>query len=134
MNELTFRVNIADIKEELADFPGTFESWATKLATTSNAVSRTKLDLSLALAKKEIHIRQNPLNYGFPKLTEDTVKACLAADKDVNELERKLVDSEAEVRVLRAIVDSLEVKRSSLKYLCELATSGFVNLAPITGV
>lgn len=131
MNELNFRVSLANIKEELSEFPATYENWSSQLAEKSNLVFKTKLDISLARAKKEIDIRQNPLNYGFPKMTEGTVSACLEADKEIKALERILVDTEAEVRVLRAIVESLDVKRSSLKYLCELANSGFVALTPI---
>ncbi len=131
MNELNFRVSLTTIKEELAEFPATYENWASQLAEKMNLVFKTKLEISLARAKKEIDIRHNPLNYGFPKMTEGTVACCLEADKDINALERTLIDLEAEVRVLRAIVESLEVKRSSMKYLCELANSGFVSLSPI---
>lgn len=131
MSELSFKIEVAEIKEELADFPATYESWSSKLAEASNQAYTLKLQNKVLRAKKQIHIRQNPLEYGFPKLTEDTVSAILDANAEVVESDKAVALAEEEVRTLRAIVESLDVKRSSLKYLCELANSGFINLAPI---
>lgn len=133
MSELSFKIDPSNIKEELCDFAANYESWSTKLAEATNKVYALKLSNRVLRAKKETHIRQNPTDYGFVKLTEDTVTATLDSNKEVVASDTELLEAESEVRTLRAIVDSLETKRSSLKYLCELTSSGFLNLSPITG-
>jgi hypothetical protein len=86
--------------------------------------------LKISLAKMEIKVRQNPADFGFAKVTEDLVKAIVTAQPEIIAAMQKVADAKHEVNVIRAFVDALDVKRSSLKYLSELTISGYIGTIP----
>lgn len=76
-------------------------------------------------AQADRKIRQNPQDYGFAKTTEDLVKSTVAIQPEVVAIEDACVQAKHACNVTRAIIEALDVKRSSLKYLSELTLVGY---------
>jgi hypothetical protein len=87
--------------------------------------------LKLVEAKLSSDIRQNPVNYGITKTTEDTIKATILIQPDYIEAQAAVVAAKSKLSETRAVCDALDAKRSSLKYLTELSISGFLGSTPI---
>jgi hypothetical protein len=90
------------------------------------ALQRAENNLKLVEARLSIAIRQNPLNYGFAKVTEDLVKAIILTEPEYVEALDRVAEARAELTATRGVVDALEIKRSSLKYLAELTVAGYL--------
>lgn len=82
-------------------------------------------------AQVERKIRMNPVDFGFAKMTEDTVKSTVSIQPEVIEIEDKCVEAKHLCNATKAIVEALDVKRSSLKSLTDLTLSGYTGSAAI---
>jgi hypothetical protein len=132
--DLRLVINTEMLETEHASLPQQVSVWTFALADSIKEHALAQQELIRIRAKVEIHIRQNPTDYGFAKLTEDLTKTLVNSQKLVQEAEMKVIEAEHSMKTTRAVVDTLDVKRSSLKYMTELLTSGYIQSSPITGV
>ncbi len=124
--ELDLTVSPNNLLESWTTLPEDIKVWNSAMADALEAQYKAENKLELVKAQVSINIRKNPQDYGFPKVTEDQIKALVINDKGVQEAEDALLAAKVEVKQLQAIIESLDVKRSALKYLSELTVTGYV--------
>jgi hypothetical protein len=122
------RNRLADDSESL---PQDILLWNRAASEDATASLVAENHLKLVEAKLSIDIRQNPVNYGITKTTEDTIKATILIQPDYIEAQAAVVAAKSKLSETRAVCDALDAKRSSLKYLTELSISGFLGSTPI---
>jgi hypothetical protein len=119
------------LADDLETLPQDILLWSRAATEDATALQVAENHLKLVEAKLSIDIRQNPINYGFPKTTEETVKALILTQPSYIEAQEAVVQAKNKLSESRAICDSLDAKRSSLKYLTELTTTGFLGSTTI---
>lgn len=124
--EVNLSVDRHNLDKELETIPNEILSWSRKAISDLEASQRAENALKLVEAQLSIAIRQNPLDFGMAKVTEETVKALITVQQIYIDAQNAVVAAKSELAASRAVVDSLEVKRSSLKYLAELTVSGYL--------
>lgn len=128
---LDLRVDLSNLPQILTEHASDVLRWGTALAHAIKESQIAELNLKRVTAKTEIKIRQNPLDYGFPKVTEDLIKALVINQPEVVEATQKSTDAKDVVNATKAIVEALDNRRSSLKLLTELATLGWIGISDI---
>lgn len=123
-------VSVGNLPEALASLAVDIAEWSSALAGDLNKQHKAEQAFNLVKAKMEITIRNDPLSYGFPKMTEGLVTTLVASQPEVVAAENALIDAKCAVNGTRAIVDALDAKRSACKYLTELVIRGFTNSTP----
>lgn len=124
--ELDLTIAPQDLEELLRRIPNEILVWTREQAARLIELQHAKNHLKVVEAKANIDIRNNPLAYGQQKVTEDAVKNIVTIQPTVIEAQSKVVELEGRLASARAIVESLETKRSSLKYLAELTVAGYL--------
>jgi hypothetical protein len=119
------------LADDLESLPQDILLWNRAASEDATASSVAENHLKLVEAKLSIDIRQNPVNYGITKTTEDTIKATILIQPDYIEAQAAVVAAKSKLSETRAVCDALDAKRSSLKYLTELSISGFLGSTPI---
>lgn len=114
------------LDQQLEAIPGDVLVWSRQASTQVEEVQRAENNLKLVEAKLSIQIRQNPVDFGFPKVTEELVKSLIVTQPEYIHALDLLTKAKTELTATRAVVDALEIKRSSLKYLAELTVSGYL--------
>lgn len=128
--DLDLSISLETLDKSWQTLPDETLVWTKNLSDAKIAQHAAEIALASAKAKAEVHIRQNPSDYGFPKVTEDLVKTLVINTTSVEMATDALAETKAEVITLQAIVDALDVKRSSLKYLSELTLIGYTGTLP----
>jgi hypothetical protein len=100
--------------------------WTRAAAEQLAAVRRAENNLKLIEAKTSINIRQRPEDYGFAKVTEELVKTLVLTQPEVIAAQDEVLKAKTDLDATKAVVDSLDAKRSSLKYLAELTVAGYL--------
>lgn len=126
MPELSLQVDRQNIEDQLMSIPDEMLVWSREAADRIQAAQQAKADFKVVEAKMSLTIRQNPVDYGFAKITEELAKSLVLVQPEVIAAQNAVIEAEHEANVARGIVDALEIKRSSLKYLAELTVSGFL--------
>ena len=119
------------LADDLESVPQDILLWNRAASEDATASLVAENHLKLVEAKLSIDIRQNPVNYGITKTTEDTIKATILIQPDYIEAQAAVVAAKSKLSETRAVCDALDAKRSSLKYLTELSISGFLGSTPI---
>jgi hypothetical protein len=114
------------LSEDLETLPQDILVWNRAASEDATAALVAENYLKLVEAKLSIDIRQNPVNYGVTKTTEDTIKALILIQPSYTEAQQAVVAAKAKLSESRAVCDALDAKRSSLKYLTELSIAGFL--------
>jgi len=114
------------LDEQLESIPSDMLVWSRQASAQVEALQRAENQLKLVEAKLSIAIRQNPVDYGFPKVTEDLVKSLIVTQPEYIDAQEAVTKTKSELTATRSVVDALEIKRSSLKYLAELTVSGYL--------
>lgn len=114
------------LDEQLEAIPNDMLVWSRQASSQVEALQRAENQLKLVEAKLSIAIRQNPVDYGFPKVTEDLVKSLIVTQPEYIEAQEAVTKTKSDLTATRSVVDALEIKRSSLKYLAELTVSGYL--------
>jgi hypothetical protein len=114
------------LSEDLETLPQDILVWNRAATEDATAALVAENHLKLVEAKLSIDIRQNPVNYGVTKTTEDTIKALILIQPSYIEAQQAVVAAKAKLSESRAVCDALDAKRSSLKYLTELSIAGFL--------
>jgi hypothetical protein len=119
------------LADDLESVPQDILLWNRAASEDATASLVAENHLKLVEAKLSSDIRQNPVNYGITKTTEDTIKATILIQPDYIEAQAAVVAAKSKLLETRAVCDALDAKRSSLKYLTELSISGFLGSTPI---
>jgi hypothetical protein len=119
------------LADDLESLPQDVLLWRRAEGEDATASLVAENHLKLVEAKLSSDIRQNPVNYGITKTTEDTIKATILIQPDYIEAQAAVVAAKSKLSETRAVCDALDAKRSSLKYLTELSISGFLGSTPI---
>lgn len=129
--ELNLTVDHKTLDSDLQTIPNEVLVWSREAADRLAAVQRAEANLKRIEAEVSLKIRQNPTDYGYPKTTEDLIKSLVTIQPEVVAATEEVITTKHEANVARGIVDALEVKRSSLKYLAELTVAGFLCSQPV---
>lgn len=124
--DVDISVNRHKLDEQLEAIPNDVLVWSRQASSQVEALQRAENQLKLVEAKLSIAIRQNPVDYGFPKVTEDLVKSLIVTQPEYIEAQEAVTKTKSDLTATRSVVDALEIKRSSLKYLAELTVSGYL--------
>lgn len=124
--EVNLGVDRHNLDQELENIPNEILAWSRQAIADLEASQRAENALKLIEAQLSIAIRQNPLDFGMAKVTEETVKALITVQQVYIDAQNAVVAAKSQLAASRAVVDALEVKRSSLKYLAELTVSGYL--------
>lgn len=125
-HEVDLSVNRHKLDTDLENIPNEILVWTRQAITDLETSQRAENALKHEEAQLSIDIRTNPINYGMPKVTEDTVKALIQVQQSYIDAQNVCLAAKSELLASRAVVDALEVKRSSLKYLAELSIAGYL--------
>lgn len=123
---LNLEVSTKNLDTAWQGLPEEVKVWGCALADAVKEQQEAETQLKLISAKKEIAIRKNPSDFGFAKVTEDLVTALVLDAKEVQDAMARVATAKNNVNVTKAIVEALDVKRSSLKYLSELMLIGYL--------
>jgi hypothetical protein len=130
--ELDFEINAGNLDRHLQQLPNDLLVWTREASARVRRVTIARNRLKLVEAKTSIDIRTNPVAYGHAKVTEDLVKALVIVQPEFQTAQDEVAEAEDELFSARAVVDALESKRSSLKYLAELTVSGYLGSTNIS--
>lgn len=125
-HEVDLSVNRHKLDTDLENIPNEILVWTRQAITDLETSQRAENALKHEEARLSIDIRTNPINYGMPKVTEDTVKALIQVQQSYIDAQNACLAAKSQLLASRAVVDALEVKRSSLKYLAELSIAGYL--------
>ena len=125
-HDVDLSVNRHKLDTDLENIPNEILVWTRQAIADLETSQRAENALKLEEARLSIDIRQNPVNYGMAKVTEDTVKALVQVQQSHIDAQNAVVEAKSQLAGSRAVVDALEVKRSSLKYLAELSIAGYL--------
>lgn len=97
--------------------------WSERLMEAKEGLDRLKDKQKLQEAQKEIHYRKEPLD-GM-KATENSIKAMIESDDDIIDTKEQILKAQRSVYTLSAAVSAMEHRKSQLKNLVDLWTSGY---------
>jgi hypothetical protein len=124
--EVNLGVDRNNLDKELENIPNEILAWSRQAIVDLEASQRAENGLKLVEAQLSIAIRQNPLDFGMAKVTEETVKALITVQQIYIDAQNAVIAAKSQLAASRAVVDALEVKRSTLKYLAELTIAGYL--------
>jgi hypothetical protein len=124
--EVNLGVDRNNLDKELENIPNEILAWSRQAIADLEASQRAENGLKLIEAQLSIAIRQNPVDYGMAKVTEETVKALITVQQIYIDAQNVVISAKSQLAASRAVVDALEVKRSTLKYLAELTIAGYL--------
>ena len=110
-----FAIDKNKLDELWFDHPRKFAEAADKLADARYDYDRAKAERDLVRAEVELSIRQHPSEYGLEEVREQSVKACLEIQPQVQAAEAKVLHHKHAVDVGQVDVDALEVMKKSLE-------------------
>lgn len=116
------------LPEDLEKTPDEIKIWCLQLADAQKAMLKAEIKKDLVLAQTSIKIRQTPLDFGLAKVTEDAIKMRAEIEPAYQAALEDYVERKAEYTAIQAVVNGLDAKRASLKYLTELVTVGFIGM------
>lgn len=125
-HEVNLGVDRNRLDAELEQIPNDILVWSRQAIADLETSQRAENALKYEEARLSIDIRTNPVNYGMAKVTEDTVKALIQVQQSYIDAQNAAIAAKSQLAESRAVVDALEVKRSTLKYLAELTVAGFL--------
>ena len=124
--EVNLGVDRNNLDKELENIPNEILAWSRQAIVDLEASQRAENGLKLVEAQLSIAIRQKPLDFGMAKVTEETVKALITVQQIYIDAQNAVIAAKSQLAASRAVVDALEVKRSTLKYLAELTIAGYL--------
>ena len=135
MAEVKVKLNLNITSETLdgdwQQLPQEIMAWSSAYADAVKESQEAENQRVLIRSKVERKVRLNPKDYGFEKMTEDSIKSTVNVQQEVVDIEQVCVDAKHAVNTIKAIVEALDVKRSSLKYLTELTLVGYTGSAAL---
>lgn len=128
---ISLKITKENLPERLEQIPEDIKNWSSDLGKALVAKMQAEIEEERIEASMSIKIRQNPVDFGMAKATEDGIKARLLLCPEVIAAKAATVEATANYVAIRAVVDGLDAQRSSLKYLSELVSAGFISMSPV---
>jgi hypothetical protein len=91
-----------------------------QLADAMQEEDGAKAKLAVVAAEMDRDMRANPADYGIDKLTEAAISSAILVQPEHKIVTKKLDDAHHEVRILRAVVDALSHRKSTLQGMTDL--------------
>jgi hypothetical protein len=123
---LDLSVNRNNLEADLGSIPNDIKLWADAVVENQLDLMLAEQKLDLTQAQLSLAVRSNPAEYGIAKITEDLVKAVVTVQPGYQAALTEYNTKKNAVNASKAVLDALEVRRSSLKHLTELTISGFL--------
>jgi hypothetical protein len=101
---------------EFAHQPLKFTKWAEKWADAILQRDNAKQQRDITVAKKAKEIREYPDAFGIEKLTEGAIQNNLPLQKEVQEAEQKVIDTQYNVNVLSIVKEAFDQRKSMLEW------------------
>lgn len=99
--------------------------WLERQVVATNELLKVKADLKILEARLAIQMRDDPTRFGMAKTTEAGIEQRVAVQPEVVTLQAKVLEADAELRAIRAVLDSIELKRQALRSVQELVMRNY---------
>ena len=119
---INLSITAENVAAELTNLAKDIDHWEGVLAEKANELQVIEAAHKVLKFQTEVQIRQDPITFGFPKLTETLVPTILGIQPAVIESEKKLIAAKNAVNEVKVVTIALDAKRSACKYLTELTT------------
>jgi hypothetical protein len=123
---LDLSVDRHNLDAALEQIPNEIKTWGQSVVEAQLDLMIAEQKLDLIQAQQSIAIRNSPSEYGISKVTEDLIKSTVTVQPAYQAALTDYTAKKNAVNSAKAILDALEVRRSSLKHLAELTISGFL--------
>ena len=107
-----------NLKETLQGIPYQMATALAKVVTAANEAAVADWELKVLKAQISIDIRQNPINYGFPKTTETLVDDLVLIQAAVVKAKQKSIAADLAYSSVKAELETL----ASLQTVCNRLT------------
>lgn len=119
-HELNLAIDENNLLNEWKGQAAMMLDYGIQLADAMQEEDEAKARLTVVAAEVERDIRANPDEFDIPKLTEAAVVAAVPVQPEHQVATKKLNDARHKVRILRAAVDALAHRKSSLQGMTDL--------------
>jgi urease accessory protein UreF len=131
MQDLT--IDKDQLDEEWLKQPSIFMLYAEQAALAEDARDRAKRAAEVIAAKADQEIREKAALEG-EKLTEAKVATRVATHPEVEEAERRVLETNKNAKILGAAVRAFDQRKKALEKLCDLYTQGYFSAPRSDGV
>lgn len=132
--DLVFDIDKNLLDEEWVNQPKLYFRWASQLEDAKEELDEAKrnydvqkTEFDLTKAEVEMSIRNDPDDYGMPKVTDKSIAAAIIMQPEYKEAQEQLVEAQKtidlarhRVGILQAAVTALDHKKKALEKLVDL--------------
>lgn len=108
------------LDKELVNHGNTSMKWAERLADAIEEREIKKAEIEVKRAKLSKEIRTNPKDFDLEKVTESAIGDVITLDKEMQQLNRELIEIVKNLNILTWVKDEMQNKRKRLERLVEL--------------
>lgn len=130
------KINVNELDKEWMLLPQVYGEYAEKYESVDIDLRKAKVMLDLRRAEISKHIRENSKKYAkeysVSSVTEGFINALCETDKEVQELQLKIISLERNKRLFGVMVKGLEMKKEALKNLTNLYQSEYFSIPACT--
>lgn len=120
LNESLVAIDEFRLDRELKNQPKLFMRYALLLAGAKQEVANYKAALDVAVADLNLEIRNDPIRFKLPKVTESTIESCIKIQPQYANALKKLNRAKYRMDMYQAAVDALEHRKKALEGLVYL--------------
>lgn len=120
MSDLRLEIDLLHLETELAEQPIQVEYWATEAANAQLEMDRLKDALAVCEADLSLDMRANPAKYGIAKVTEESIKASVAAHALREQAAEAYYKARHAYAICQGAVNALEHRKRALSNLVDL--------------
>jgi hypothetical protein len=118
--KLDLSIDENNLMEEWRGQAALMLDYGIQLADAMQEEDEAKAELSVTIAELDKSVREDPAAYGIAKVTEAGVKAAIDKTKEVAKATSMVNEAKHETRVLKAVIDALQHRKSSLQGMTDL--------------
>jgi len=116
-----FEIDMTQLAEAWVGFPRQFYVFAKRYAESKDRVDRAEAKLKLIEAELDMDIRKSPTRYNLhDKITEKIVNSIVIHHQEFQKALRKVQINTHTMRLLQAIVQTMETKKKAMECLVDL--------------
>lgn len=108
------------LDKEWLEQPILYHEYAQKTAEARRALDELELELEVEEASINEDIQKDPEGYGIKKITNDAIKACIAASPEIKLLKKKIIKAKFVVNTYAAAERAIDMRKRALENLVEL--------------
>lgn len=130
MNDL--KINIEELDKEWMMLPQIYGEYSERFEMTDMELRKEKMKLDFRRAEISKHIRENSkkyaTEYNVSSITEGFITTLCETDKEVQEIQLKIISLERNKRLYGSMVKGLEMKKDALKNLTSLFQAEYFSI------